>query len=651
MKQLLLALLFLLVGNPATEKVSDWDFDAQLQAYFEAETARISQKTAKELANISDWDAFKTQARRELQEMFGLYPWPAKSPLKATITGTIDHEEFTVEKLHFQAMPGLYVTANLYIPKNLKEAAPAIIYVCGHATNIIDGYNLGAKTHYQHHPAWFARNGFVCLVLDTLQLAEIEGIHHGLYRYNRWWWLSRGYTPAGVEAWIGIRAIDYLETRQEVIKEKIGITGRSGGGANSWWIAALDDRITVAVPVAGITDLRDHVINGCVEGHCDCMYIFNYYKWDYAKIAALLAPRPLLLSNTDRDPIYPLEGVYRVYTQVRGVYEKLGVTDNFALNIAAGPHKDLQELRVHAFRWFNIHLKGDDGLIEKTAVKFFEPQQLRVFDELPKDEVNTRIDQQFVPIASAGEVVLDDKNTQEAEEMWMKSLKEKVFDFWPKAHDTQMIEWESMQAGSFTLTTYALKTDNWTTLPVFRIQGKKKKAKKAKVVVLDENTWSVWQRRLGAIFSSGEFWQLNPEARDFTNELNQELKENGNIYLVSMRGNGPAAFTGDERKQTHIRRRYFLLGQTLNSMQTWDILQGIHAISKVNSAPLLCSANNQTAVMLVYASLFADQKLKLALTDIPKSHDEGPQYPGIRRYMDIPEALMMAKERHEIIQE
>src|SRR5439155_1435406 len=83
--------------------------------------------------------------------------------------------------------------------------------------------------------------------------------------FGRWWWASRGYTPAGVEAWNGIRALDYLETRPEVDRSRIGITGRSGGGAYSWWIAALDDRIKVAVPTAGITTLKNHILDGAID--------------------------------------------------------------------------------------------------------------------------------------------------------------------------------------------------------------------------------------------------------------------------------------------------------------------------------------------------------------------------------------------------
>ncbi|MGV2341073.1 MAG UNVERIFIED_CONTAM: hypothetical protein LVR18_46155 [Planctomycetaceae bacterium] len=125
------------------------------------------------------------------------------------------------------------------------------------------------------------------------------------------------------------------------MRPRLGVSGRSGGGAYSWWIAALDDRIRCAVPsVAGITSLRDHVVNGCVEGHCDCMYFVNTFRWDYAKLAALLAPRSLLISNTDKDPIFPLEGVVDIHRQVRHIYRLYDADNKLGLQITEGPHAD-----------------------------------------------------------------------------------------------------------------------------------------------------------------------------------------------------------------------------------------------------------------------------------------------------------------------
>ena len=152
--------------------------------------------------------------------MLGLWPLPERTPLQPVITGIIEREEgFRVEKLHFQSRPHLYVTGNLYLPKNGQAGAklPAVLYVCGHSGRGRDGN----KTAFQQHGMWFATHGYACLLIDTLQLGEIAAIHHGTYRENRWWWQARGYTPAAVECWNGIRAIDYLQARPEVDPDQI----------------------------------------------------------------------------------------------------------------------------------------------------------------------------------------------------------------------------------------------------------------------------------------------------------------------------------------------------------------------------------------------------------------------------------------------
>jgi dienelactone hydrolase len=375
--------------------------NTEIGEYFRRTTRRLADNCLAEVKTLDDWQRLRPQLRQQLFEMLGLWPLPEKADLDATITGTVDGNTFVVEKLQFQSRPGLYITANFYRPKAIDKPLPAILYLCGHGNVKKDGVSYGSKTFYQHHAAWFARHGYCCLILDTLQLGEIEGTHHGTYRLGQWWWVSRGYTPAGVEAWNCIRALDYLQTRSEVNPAKIGVTGRSGGGAYTWWTAALDDRPACIVPVAGITDLTNHVVDGCVEGHCDCMYMVNTYGWDFAAVAALAAPRPLLFSNTDKDPIFPLDGVERTHAKLKRIYQLHNAADKLGLLITEGPHKDMQDLQVPAFRWFARWLKGvPDEPVTQVADKAFEPKQFKVFTELPADQKNKTAHEWFVPTST-----------------------------------------------------------------------------------------------------------------------------------------------------------------------------------------------------------------------------------------------------------
>src|ERR1051325_793765 len=401
--------------------------DRMAAGYFRTESAALSRRCLADLGTLDDWLSRRDQYQQQLLGMLGLWPLPERSDLKPAITGRAEADSFLVENLQFQSVPGLYVTANLYLPKRLAKPAPAILYVCGHGPVIKDGVSYGNKVAYQHHGAWFAQNGYICLIIDTLQLGEIQGLHHGTYREGMWWWNARGYTPAGVEAWNGIRALDYLCTRAEVDTNCFGVTGRSGGGAYSWTIAALNQRVKVAAPVAGITDLQNHVVDGTVEGHCDCMFMVNTYRWDYPQVAALVAPRPLLICNTDNDSIFPLDGVIRLHAKVRKIYQLYGAKTNLGLLISEGPHKDTQDLQLPVFRWFNRHLKGEDPRIEMAATKLFQPEELRVFAKLPTDSVNTNIHFAFVPAAKPPEAPNSKGEWEQLRNGWMADLKEKVF--------------------------------------------------------------------------------------------------------------------------------------------------------------------------------------------------------------------------------
>lgn len=613
--------------------------DQRLAQYFRTETERLANRCLSDVATLEDWRTRRTEYREQLLEMLGLDPLPEKTPLQPVVTGIIERDDFTVQKLHYQSRPGLYVTANLYVPRELRVPAPAILYVCGHAAVKKDGVSYGNKTAYQHHAAWFARHGYVCLVLDTLQLGEIEGLHHGTYREGLWWWNSRGYTPAGVEAWNCVRALDYLQTRPEVDPNRIGVTGRSGGGAYSWWIAALDDRIKAAVPVAGITDLQNHVVDGCVEGHCDCMYLVNTFRWDYPLVAALVAPRPLLISNTDKDGIFPLDGVIRTYEKVRSIYRLYGAERNLGLNITEGPHQDTQELRVHAFVWFNRFLKGDDSLIDEPAVPYFEPEQLRVFSELPSDQVDTQIHETFVPKAEPPEIPPSPARWARQRDGWMAALREKVFRGWPsqmEAGPLELTETFSSESDGVRLTKFEFNSQPHVRLRLYLVCP-------AGLKVPDAAHFHV----LGRPPSLDPLWQT-----EFESAFGGSGGADRALIYFAPRGTGADAWSGDERKQIQVRRRFMLLGQTLDGMRVWDVrraLAAVRSIEMMRDAPMSLKGTGKMAGIALYAALFEPDIDTLELHELPTSHREGPALLNVLRFMDVPQAVALAAEHSQVV--
>src|SRR5438309_4124014 len=125
--------------------------DDHLHSYFEFQVAQIARHAREKMQDKAGWLAQRDEYRRQLAEMLGLWPQPPRTPLQPVITGTLDAPQFRVEKVQFQSRPGLYVTADLYLPKGLKEPAPAILYVCGHSAVKVNGVSYGNKTAFEHH--------------------------------------------------------------------------------------------------------------------------------------------------------------------------------------------------------------------------------------------------------------------------------------------------------------------------------------------------------------------------------------------------------------------------------------------------------------------------------------------------------------------
>ncbi|WP_206028597.1 alpha/beta hydrolase family protein [Thalassoroseus pseudoceratinae] len=636
------------------------DGDRMVREYFRSETAKLTERALADVQSKSDWIEKRPEYHRQLREMLGLDPWPQRTPLEAKITGGSEEDEFRVENVHFQSMPGLYVTGNLYLPNDASADSklPAILYVCGHGRIKKNGVSYGNKAHYQHHGAWFARNGYVCLTIDTIQLGEIEGLHHGTYREGMWWWHSRGYTPAGVEAWNGMRAIDYLVSRPEVDADRIGVTGRSGGGAYSWWVAALDERVKAAVPVAGITSLHNHIMggagrpDGCIEGHCDCMYMVNTYRWDFPLVAALVAPRALLISNTDKDPIFPLDGVVDVYNKTRRIYRLLGAEKKIGLQITEGPHLDTQELRVHAFHWFNKYLKGEDPLISTTATKFFEPEELKVFPKtgLPDDERVTTIHESFVPAAPKPSIPMDENEWQQLKDGWFTQLNEKVFRGWPndEYQDDASLDVEKQKTpriqveatNPFVIDEYQFTSQDNIRLPFYLVRSNSTKLEnitQLEFVVFGESSWE----RLGEMLKSSA----------------EKLMQSGSlaeraIVFFPPRGVGPTAWGSTPVKRTHIRRRFALLGQTLAGMQVWDAIRAVAAVrslSGLSDAKLHMTGREDAAITALYASLYVPDVVQVTLQELPPSHQDGPDLLNVLKYLDVPQVVGMAAGNSAVV--
>ena len=607
--------------------------------YFRNETATLAGRCLADIRTLDDWNARRAEYRRQLQEMLGLWPMPERTDLRAVITGKIEQDEFTVEKLQFQASPGLYCTANLYLPKNTATPAPTILYECGHARSVSNGISFGNKAVYQVDGAWFARNGYVCLVLDTLLAGEIQGVHTGTRDRGMWWWNSRGYTPAGVEAWFGIRALDYLCTRPEVDTNRFGITGHSGGGAYSWTVTALDDRIKVAAPLAGMADITSHIGDGVIDSHCDCNFFINIYRWDFPQVAALAAPRPLLIGGTDNDRLFNLENTVRLHEKVRRIYKLYNATNKLGLAIVPGPHDEVPELRLAVLRWFNRYLKGVEKDAEAPIVvdakRHFVPEQLRVFTTLPADAINTNIAETFVPVAKPERKSVDEL---------CAALREKVFAGWPD--DDLSLDPKkafSVERDGVKFSAWDFTSQHDVPLRLYFVERTgAKSAERVVLTVFDDAGWTNWLGAMQARYADALSGEIAVAGRQPKTGTTVNPTESAALAFFAPRGVGLTGFVGDEKALTKIRRRFMLLGQTLDGMRVWDIrraVQMIHFVREADVAHVELQANGNMAVNSLYAGAFEPGVRRLDLEALPQSQVEGPDYLGVLRVIDLPQVL------------
>lgn len=578
-----------------------------LADYFRQATAKIAGKGLEGIQSADDWKAQRPELQRRAREMLGLDPLPERAPLNATITRTLDQPDFRVEMLRYESSPGLIVTANLYLPESVQGRLPAILYVCGHSDQKKNGIIYGNKTHYAHHAAWYAANGYVCLVVDTLQLGEAPGLHHGTYREGMWWWYSRGYTPAGIEAWNGVRGIDYLISRPEVDPARIGVTGRSGGGATSWWLGAIDDRIAAVAPVAGITDLQNHVVDGCVQGHCDCMYFGNTYRWDYTTLAALCAPKAMLLENTNRDPIFPEDGVRRVFHALEKVYGWYGARDQLELLIGDGGHVDSIELRHPSFAFFERRLKGTTNPIITEPPRKPAMEDLKVLppDAPPPASRNATIQETFVPPAVVPPLPTNAANWRTYRDATIAELLEKVFAGWPAAGERVNLAVSDRHDDSG-------RTVEFTSEPGVRLS------------ILGKPSAPQSGEPIRLLVSDG-----SPSSIDAD-------------WTVFPRGVGPTAWPS--AKDTHIRRRFYLLGQTLDGQRVWDVRRSLDALrqaGKLGDARVTLVGKGPTAPIALFASLFEPDVTSVELIDPPATFAEGPAFLNVEKVLDPPQAAAL----------
>ncbi len=358
-------------------------------------------------ASRSAWARRAENVRRRVLVSQGIWPMPTRTPLAAVVHGRQEHGGYSIEKVSFEAMPGFFVTGSLYRPTdNRPGKRPGILCPHGHWSNgrfydngeesakgqIAEGaekFLQSARSPLQARCIHLARMGCVVFHYDMIGYADstqisFEIAHRfatqrpGMNSATEWGLFSPQaeshlQSVMGLQTWSSIRAVDFLLTLKDVDPDRLAVTGASGGGTQTFMLAAVDPRLKVAMPAVMVSTAMQ---GGCTCENASCLRI-GAGNVDFA---ALFAPRPLGLTAADD---WTREMETKGFPQLKGLYQLVGREEDvmLAANTQFQHNYNLVS-RVAMYGWMNKHLGlGYDEIPAETEIDFQDAESLTVWND------------------------------------------------------------------------------------------------------------------------------------------------------------------------------------------------------------------------------------------------------------------------------
>lgn len=336
-------------------------------------------KKVEGLKTEQDWLEWQKKVKQDLEKITG--PFPEKTPLNPKVTGIVKKEGYKVEKIIFESMPGFYVTGCLFIPDG-KGRRPAILNVIGHT-----GIAFRAEG-YQTMILHLVQKGFIVFAVDPVGQGErsqywnnekkepdipVSATQHSYFGSQC---LISGVSSGRYFIWDGIRAIDYLLTRKEIDPERIGITGISGGGTQTAYISALDDRVKASAPTCYITGFRRLLESIGAQDAEQNMYHMVKEGLTHADYIIARAPKPTMMVTTTRD-FFSIQGARETFKEVSGAFGALGKEDDMSMVEDDADHALTPKNNTETVAFFQKYFKipGDPAPGE---IKLLTEEELHV---------------------------------------------------------------------------------------------------------------------------------------------------------------------------------------------------------------------------------------------------------------------------------
>ena len=298
----------------------------------------------KHFSSLSEWENERSRLKKELLIAAGLYPMPEKCPLDARIFDRRDFGDFTVEKVVFQSLPGFNVTGNLYRPKNLDGPTAGILNPHGHAVH--GRLETSPNFNIPQRSVNFARNSMVSFSYDLVGFCDSVQIPHTYFGYVHDLW---GENLFGLQLYNNIRVVDFMESLPDVDPKRIGATGSSCGGTQSFLLAAVDDRLSATMSC--------NLLSATYTGSCICENCATLRIYDSnIDFAYLIAPKRLMVVGSTGDWTSDVPDV--VYPLMREVYALYNKRENMEYFYHEAPHNYNQTARERALTYFSEKLLG-----------------------------------------------------------------------------------------------------------------------------------------------------------------------------------------------------------------------------------------------------------------------------------------------------
>ncbi|WP_339922309.1 acetylxylan esterase [uncultured Cyclobacterium sp.] len=334
--------------------------------------------------NLKDWEKRKTEITREVILNSGIKV-DHELALDMKVTGTVQMDGYSIKNIYFQTQPGVYATANLFVPEG-KGPFPAVINMHGHWSEGKAAENIQSVGHS------LAKSGYVCLSMDAFGAGE-RATEHMDFEYHGSnlgaSLMNIGETLLGVQVIDNMRAVDLLLTLPYVDGENIGATGASGGGNQTMWFAAIDERVKAAMPVVSVGTFESAVMGS----NCVCELMPNGLSFtESSGILALYAPRALKMCNHNKDSnatFFPAE-MLRSFHNAKPIFEQYGAEENIDYELFDLVHGYWPEDREAMLGWFDLHLRGigDGSSRKEIPFEVLPVEKLMVF---PKGQRDTKV--------------------------------------------------------------------------------------------------------------------------------------------------------------------------------------------------------------------------------------------------------------------